>query len=101
VSNERVGFSANLPRNLPGGYFQLCGDSDFVRARHVGCTAASELPGTETSQNDELERGELSRTVYHGELSFVRLTTLEWTTALNLNCPPEVKASSHHIAKCT
>jgi len=53
--------------HFPGGYFQLCSDGHFVRARHMRRTPARELPGTETSQNDELERGELSWTVYHGE----------------------------------
>lgn len=66
MSNERIGFSANLPCNFPGGYFQLCGDGYFVRARHVRRTPARELPRTQTGQNDELERGELSWTVYHG-----------------------------------
>jgi hypothetical protein len=45
----------------------LRGDGHFVRARHARRTPASQLPGTETSENRELERGELSWAVYHRE----------------------------------
>ena len=68
-SNERIGLSIDLPDNFACGDFQLRGDSHFVRAGHTRRTPARELPGPKTSQNCELERGELSRTVYHGEPS--------------------------------
>jgi hypothetical protein len=60
----------HLPHNFPCGHLHLCGDGDFVRARHTRRAAASELPRTKTSQNCELEGGEFSWTLYHREPSF-------------------------------
>ena len=54
----------DLPHNFPCGHLQLCGESDFVRARHPRRTPPSELYRTKTSQNCELERGKFSWTVY-------------------------------------
>jgi hypothetical protein len=62
--------SIDLPHNFPCGHFQLSGDGDFVPARHARRASASELPRTKTSQNGELERRELSWTLYHREPSF-------------------------------
>jgi hypothetical protein len=69
-SNGFSRLSVDLPHNFPFGHLQLCGDGDFASARHTRRTPASELPSTKTSQNCELERSELSWTLYHREPSF-------------------------------
>jgi hypothetical protein len=70
-SNVCTRLSVDLPHNFPCGHLHLCGDGDFVTARHTRRAPASELPRTKASQNGELERGELSWTLYHREPSFV------------------------------
>jgi hypothetical protein len=57
--------STDLPHNFPCGHLQLCGQGDFVRARHTRRAPASELPRAKTSQHCELKRGQFSWTLYH------------------------------------
>ena len=61
--HERL--SVGLTHDFPGGHFELCGHRDFVCARHARSAPSSELPGTETREDRELERGEVSWTMYH------------------------------------
>jgi hypothetical protein len=74
--------SIDLPHNFPCGHLQLCGEGNFVRARHTRRAPSSELPGTETSQHRELERREFRWTLYHREPSFRDPT---WDSAQRLS----------------
>jgi hypothetical protein len=70
-SNGRTGFSIQLPHDFAFGDFHLRRDRGLLGARHARRAAASELHGAKTRQNCELERGELSRTLYHANHPFV------------------------------
>jgi hypothetical protein len=68
--SNAIGLSVALPHDFACGHLHLRGDGDLVAARHTRRAALSELQRTQTSQYRELERGELRRTLHHGERSF-------------------------------
>jgi hypothetical protein len=70
-SNGRTGLSIHLPHDLAFGDFHLRRDCGLLGARHARRAATSELQGAKTGQNCELERGELSGTLYHANHPFV------------------------------
>jgi hypothetical protein len=70
-SNERTGLSIDLPHDFTQGYFHLCGDRNPARIGDARRTPASELSGTKTRKNCELERGEFNGTLYHRDHPFV------------------------------
>jgi hypothetical protein len=70
-SNGRTGLSIHLPHDFALGDFHLRRDCGLLGARHAWRAAASELQGAKTGQNGELERRELSGTLYHANHPFV------------------------------
>jgi hypothetical protein len=70
-SNGRTRISIQLPHDFTLGDFHLRGDRGLLGARHPRRAPAGELHGAKAGQDCELERGELSGTLYHADHPFV------------------------------